>query len=482
MTAPETKAPPTRVRLTKSAIAAAAVRPAPYFLTDTGVGAIPGFAIRVLPSGRKSFVLRYRLGGRASAPTLVTIGEWPTLTVEQARSEATRLRVEVLAAKDDPSRNIQSRRKAAREVRKAEKEAPTLADLFDKYLEDKKREGLSADHLANLTYRIGVSVHKIGPQKGQPVQGHLRQHMGTLKAKDVTRADVKAYHDARRAEHPDDARRAVKLLRSVYSWAKVEGLVPAGCDPTAAVKLAKPAPSKRAALTSDEYAALGATLARAETVGIPTAPARAGRSRGMSRARREKATGRKRGPYKRATSAPTERTLNPVALACLRFIAMTGWRKTEARTLTWSALDAERREATLAQTKTGVSVRPLGDVVWKWLESLRACAWHVPNSPHVFPRLDDPRHPLRELGGVWENVKHAAALPEAFTPHSLRHAFTTVCRELGYSEYVIAALVGHSQGSTQTGRYGTTPTSVVAKAASEVSATIVARMDRKDGP
>ena len=42
-----------------------------------------------------------------------------------------------------------------------------------------------------------------------------------------------------------------------------------------------------------------------------------------------------------------------------RFLALTGWRSGEAQALRWSELDLSRRTATLADSKTGRSIRPL---------------------------------------------------------------------------------------------------------------------------
>ena len=51
----------------------------------------------------------------------------------------------------------------------------------------------------------------------------------------------------------------------------------------------------------------------------------------------------------------------PPAVACARFLALTGWRTNEAAGLAWSELDLDRRTARLAETKTGASVRPLSE-------------------------------------------------------------------------------------------------------------------------
>ena len=49
----------------------------------------------------------------------------------------------------------------------------------------------------------------------------------------------------------------------------------------------------------------------------------------------------------------------PPAVAAARFLALTGWRSGEALGLRSSEIDVARRTATLADTKTGRSIRPL---------------------------------------------------------------------------------------------------------------------------
>jgi integrase len=54
-----------------------------------------------------------------------------------------------------------------------------------------------------------------------------------------------------------------------------------------------------------------------------------------------------------------ERTLWPAAVAAARFIALTGFRRGEVLSLKWPEIDLARRTATLADTKTDRSIRPL---------------------------------------------------------------------------------------------------------------------------
>jgi len=47
---------------------------------------LPGFGVRVYPSGKKAFVLSYREAGRKR---LMTLGAYGPLTLDQARDRAT---------------------------------------------------------------------------------------------------------------------------------------------------------------------------------------------------------------------------------------------------------------------------------------------------------------------------------------------------------------------------------------------------------
>jgi integrase len=159
-------------------------------------------------------------------------------------------------------------------------------------------------------------------------------------------------------------------------------------------------------VSDDEYAALGAALHRGEAQGIW-----------------------------------------PAAIAAARFLALTGWRSGEALTLKWSDIDFARRTARLADTKTGLSVRPLSRLACDVLRGLPKIA----TAELVFPST---RGDGRMLGfpKLWARIAKLGELPADITPLVLRHSFASVAADLGYSEPTIAALVGH-KGHTITSRY-----------------------------
>jgi|GEM_PF-3070436 len=497
-------------KLTKAVIEDASPRARPYYVGDT---ATKGFAVRVLPSGTKSFVLRYRLLGRQSAETIYTIGEFGVFTLEQARNEAEALRVQVKQSRQDRALDPHAKARAERTAAlaekaakkatvEAEKAAPTVATLCNHYLADAAARSVKPRTLEFLHGLLGVTTHKIGPQKGHAVPSLLRARFGDRRASALTKADVTALYREQKGATPMAAKRAVKALRAVYKLANEDGLLATEHDPTKGVRFDTTQDGEtQIALSPAEYARLGVALATAQTKGLPTAKVRRGTS-GLSLERRTALTGKTQPRHKIAPQLATPdtdpslidhrfgekpKTPNVNAVACVRFLAVTGWRKREAQSLRWDAFGDGYARATLRDTKTGRSVRTLGAAARAILEAQKD-AQSTSSSPFVFPQRDDRKRGVQNLQPLWASIVETGALapsdgkrdaagnPRPLTLHGLRHAFVTVAREMGYGDHVIGELVGHRTGGTQTARYGRAPVSVVAEAADRASATILERM------
>ena len=104
-------------KLTKRLVDAAETSAAEYFVWDSE---IPGFGLRVLPSGRKGYVVQYRAGRRSRR---ISLGPSTVLTCEQARSRAITI---IAAARNgqDPAAERDAGRKAVT--------VKELAERFDK--------------------------------------------------------------------------------------------------------------------------------------------------------------------------------------------------------------------------------------------------------------------------------------------------------------------------------------------------------------
>jgi integrase len=169
-------------------------------------------------------------------------------------------------------------------------------------------------------------------------------------------------------------------------------------------------------------------------------------------------------------------TIWPAALSCARFLAVTGWRSGEALGLRWADVNLATRTATLADTKSGRSLRPLSRIACDVLRGM-------PNGGGdalIFPatRGGGP------MGGFKKFVRRivaAAGLPNDVTPHVLRHSFASLAADLGYSEPTIGALIGH-KGRTVTSRYLHSADAVLLAAADAVAAETTLRMGEHSEP
>ena len=437
---------------------------------EGGSGSVKRFGCKVEPTGRKVFIYQYDAVGRQSRR--ITLGAYGALTIEQGRALAREQATRAAKARNDPAALDPAQTRAARRAAvRAEVEAPNVATLFDRFLADRERRGTKAATLAEYRRVLGVTTQARGPHAGEARPGVLRAAIGDRKVSEINRKDVQAIHDAHEATAPAMARRYVDLLAACFTFAEAEEWRGPGTNPCRHVRRAKLVP-RRQSLREEDYQALGRALADAERVGLPAAPARQSRSRGVSAARRAKVTGRTRGPYKRAAErTPTPQ--NPIALAMLRFLALSGWRSDEAKRLLWTEIDAARAVAVLPDTKSGRSTRPLGSAALDVLVALRRRPDYPAGSAYVFPSLVKIAAPMTEVDHVWAAVRHAAGI--SITLHGLRHAFTTTARFLGYGDHVIARIVGHVLNDTMTSRYGDVPDRQVAEAAERI-ATYIANM------
>jgi integrase len=136
----------TAVRLTQSRVEAHRSTGKAAFLWDTEA---PGLGLEAVP-GRKSWVLSYRLGGKARR---ITIGRYPAVGLQEARGAARAHRA-TLDGGDDPA--LARRRVAA---------SGTLAELHRGYIEGAHFRSRSADFRANFasTWRRYI----------EPALGHL---------------------------------------------------------------------------------------------------------------------------------------------------------------------------------------------------------------------------------------------------------------------------------------------------------------------
>lgn len=190
-----------------------------------------GFGVRVYPSGKKTYLVQYRVGRRTRR---ITIGQHGVLTTDEAQARARQLLGDVARGKD-PS--------AARQERML---APTVAGLCDRFLDEYVDE-----HCKPTTARDYRSI----------IKRFIRPRLGPILISEVTRADIVAFHHALR-ETPYQANRAASMLSKLFNLAEDWGLRQAGSNPARRIKKFHEEEKKRY-LSEEEQARLGEVLADA---------------------------------------------------------------------------------------------------------------------------------------------------------------------------------------------------------------------------
>src|SRR5262245_18799335 len=177
-------------KLTKRVVHAAQMRAPEYFIWDED---LPGFGLRVLPSGRKRYIIQYRAGRRSRR---ISLGPSTVLTCEQARSRA----ITIIAATkngDDP---------AAR--RDADRRAITVKELAERFAKE------------HIDLRLKPSTAK-GYKR--MLERFIIPTLGNHRVTEVTRADVaQLHHDLRHIAY--DANRCLEMISKMFKLAEMWGL------------------------------------------------------------------------------------------------------------------------------------------------------------------------------------------------------------------------------------------------------------------
>jgi integrase len=378
---------------------------------------LAGFGARRQQGAAIAYVLKYRTSeGRQRWFTIGQHGApW---TPETARRQARQLLGDV-ARKADPAAEKRAARKAQ-----------TVSELCDLYF---------ADATAGR-----LMTRRRSPKKGSTlatdfgrIERHIKPLLGRRTVGAVTREDVEAFmHDvaagktasrtktkprglARVRGGKGTATRTMGLLGAIFAYA-VRHRMRTDNPVHGVTRFADGKRQRR--LRDDEYKALGDALRQANTENIW-----------------------------------------PAAIAAARFLALTGWRSGEALGLRWDEIDLARRTAMLRDTKTGLSMRPLSHAACDAMRSLSR------SGDLVFPATRGSGDVVMSgFKKLWKRIAKLSGLPPDVTPHVMRHSFASLAADLGYSEPVIAALVGH-HGRSTTSRYVHSADAVLLAAADAVA-------------
>ena len=225
-------------KITKRLVEAAEVRDKDYIICDDE---LPGFGVRVFPSGKRAYIIQYRIGTRYRR---MSLGLHGVLKPEPARRQA----MKALAAVKDGEDPAGDKREA--------RHAVTVADLAKRFDDE------------HISIRLKSSTAK---EYRRNLRRFILPALGRLKVADVTRADIaRFHHDLRHI--PYQANRNLEVVSKMFNLAELWGLRPDGSNPRRHIKK-YPEEKRERYLSPAELSRLGVVLRQVEQEGIESSSA-----------------------------------------------------------------------------------------------------------------------------------------------------------------------------------------------------------------
>ena len=168
---------------------------------------LPSFGVRVYPSGRRVYIVYFRVTGRQR---LMVVGKTEFMSLEKARKKAKQILLDAGEGKD------------AMADRTAKRQAKNIKDLCHIYMERHARH------------------KKTGKEDLRRLDKHIVPRWGQIKVEALTSADVERLHTEISNKAPYEANRVVSLLATLFNLAMEWNLTsPNHQNPAAKVKFNK---------------------------------------------------------------------------------------------------------------------------------------------------------------------------------------------------------------------------------------------------
>jgi integrase len=338
-------------------------------------------------------------------PRWLKVGNFPIMTLEQAREQARGL-LRQADLKKDPAKE-----------KKDKKKAKTIADVCDWYLDNgvshKKPSTIATDkgRIETLIKPLIGSEHVAALSRGQVIS-FMRDIIIGDKIRKLEKSGK--LRGLRRVSGGEGAAvRTIQLLGAILEFAKQNELIKD--NPAHGIKKPK-SKVKDIFLTLDEIYALGRVLMR-----------------------------------------PEWQTLRKMETDIIKLILLTGCRKSEVLGLRWEYVDWANQVFRFPDTKTGKQNRPFGVGAMHLLREIQsrqnngAGGWVFPSTSGR-GHLADLLRTFKQMCQTLDDEGQRILNKDNTTIHALRHTFASLGADMGYSDIVLAALLGHTLG-TITNRY-----------------------------
>lgn len=392
--------PKSRVRLTAGRVAdftCPSVK-SQTFLWDTEA---PALALRVTPTGRKTYVFESRLNGATIRLNIGTAADWP---IEKARGEAQRLKVLVDSGTDPREVERQQQIEKAAAKTAATARAVTVGELWPLYLENgkpKRKDAWKPRYRADLAAMAVPGGVKKKRGQGLTRPGPLYPLLA-LPLAGVNEDTLKIWHDKETQTGKHQAARALMMFRGFLRWCA----------------------------SRPEYRKLTDRDAGKAPAILENLPPTTRRTDALDT---EQIAG---------WWAGTEQLSNRTASVYLRALLLTGARREEVAALRWEDVDFRWRKLTIADKVEITRTIPLTPYLAQLLATLPRVGQHVFASTGKAGRITDAR------------ASHAQVLQHAqvkhLTFHGLRRTFIRQARNIAPAG-VPAQIAGHSPSAVAEG-------------------------------
>jgi integrase len=368
-----------------------------------------GLRLRVTRAGGKHWQFETRIKGKLFSRSL---GEWPTLSLKQARDMAHELRGLTETGKDprelerkqaEAERAEQQRQQAARLAAAAQ--SLTVGEVWPRYLKEgrpKRKDSWKPGYLASLN--VMSSPGGVPKKRGQGVTrpGAIYPLLA-LALVEVTEDALKVWFDRESRTSKHQAARALMMFRGFLRWCagqpEYKKLIDRDAGRAPAILDSLPATKRR-------VDALEAEQLRGWWLGV-------------------------------------EQLGNRTASAYLRTLLLTGARREEIAAMRWTDIDFVWRKVTIADKVEQTRTIPLGPYLAQMLAALPRVGPYVFASASASGRIEDVRN------------SHARALAAAgighLTIHGLRRSFALLGEASGAPAGAIAQIMGHRPSATAEG-------------------------------
>lgn len=407
------------------------------FLWDTES---PALALRVTPTGRKTYTFEARLHGQTIRMGIGTVDDWP---LDKARAKASELKMLVDSGVDprEVERDRLANAQARRELEQVQ--AITIAEVWTRYVEERKQFWGELHYRSHLEKASpgGAPSRRRGMTDQVTRPGPLAPLM-QLRLKDLNTSVIESWAAKEGHVRPASARLAWRLLSVFLNWCAEQ--------PAYASILSSRNPAK----TKKVRESLGKTGVKNDVLTREQLPEWFAAIRSIS---------------------------NPTISAYFQVLLLTGARPSEVLNLRWDEVDTKWKSMTIGDKVEGVRVIPLTPYIHSLIDSLpRHNGWIFASTRTLAmdehnikrrvnkaskrgtePQSDDVQK-TSSTGRISKpNTQHTRACHAVginnLTLNGLRRSFSSLTEWMEIPTGVVAQIQGHKPSATAEKHYKRRP-------------------------